>query len=1161
MKVKNHIYSDKTKQVVEKLANRPYRVGLDLGVGSIGYAIGALAENKEKDYIIDEIILSGSRIFTPSSGAADRRAKRGQRNAIRHKSHRLNYLWKILAEKKLMLPFCKDTNELDTSIVRFSERVRRLKNSGPYKLRLKGLSEKLELDEIGYCIYHIANHRGSSSIRTFLDMPEAEQKEAKESAAVLNAAQKKYHYRTFVELLNAINSNHLKGYRNRIGRTDIPIPTRDIIINELDKLLETQQKYHPDIFSKDYCDRIKTAVDFENEKLVPEAGKCPYFPNENKLPKCHFINEERRLWEALNNVRISFPDKKNSEDFSLDEKQILFAELRKGISLTVSSIKKILPSYLECKIILPGKDKETTKIIGFRFKELEEKAFWKRFSENEKDSFIAQWVNCPDDRKLENKLISDFNLTKNEAEDALNTVQLIGDYAPVGKTAMQIINKYIVENGFSWTEAVEAAEENKEIKREKIDTVYKYLPYYGTVLQDRTAVIMGKAWHSAFETRKELNGFIKPNSDLDEEKYGRIANPVVHQSLNELRKIINEMIDLFGYPPAEIALEVARELKVGIERREQIKKDQINKEKDRIRIYETYCKVHNLGPKYIRHFHMMEMQGGLCPYCLKPIVADDIVNHRVDIDHILPEEDTADSSFNNLVLAHNLCNERKGKRIPFSAFSNSSIWPEIVQFIDDNSSMHLKKWRFLLSDEDYQLYLKEKGFLSRYATDNAYIAKAAGEYLSCLFDKNKGKKNPVQTYKGGETAMLRKAWGLQQIGYDIGALHQADKENTIVSGKDRQDNRHHAIDAIVLVYATRSYSKLINTLKGRGIHESFIQRKIPVPSLLKEDIDQLDDNNLINKNVFFYNEISDKIRNQANISIKYDTDKNGELLKATTYSIIGESKENLVLMTKKKVKDIKGKDISDIEKTLIDKSFTDETIKIYDDYAQKLITKYLRHNLQVIDRVKNNISFAEQMLKEQNKIQMKKGRRPIKIDNSSILGKALDLSGGIWYQLSNRQRQKVFIQKEYSLARNGIAVDTGSNLCIDLFYTKEGKLSGEIIRKVYANKSTFIPEYKKDGLEFVERLYQGDTLEVNMTNDKAAFKVKTPISSNERTIVRVDTFTEAGSGIQIHVSNIFNSNDKGSFYLTSMQKQQPRKIVLSPLGYPVYISRLLQNKA
>lgn len=85
MKIKNKIYVESSKKDVEKLNNRPYRLALDLGVGSIGYAVGAITKNEDNRTFVEDIIISGSRIFQSSKGAAERREKRGQRNSLRHK--------------------------------------------------------------------------------------------------------------------------------------------------------------------------------------------------------------------------------------------------------------------------------------------------------------------------------------------------------------------------------------------------------------------------------------------------------------------------------------------------------------------------------------------------------------------------------------------------------------------------------------------------------------------------------------------------------------------------------------------------------------------------------------------------------------------------------------------------------------------------------------------------------------------------------------------------------------------------------------------------------------------------------------------------------------------------------------------------------------------
>ena len=55
----------------------------------------------------------------------------------------------------------------------------------------------------------------------------------------------------------------------------------------------------------------------------------------------------------------------------------------------------------------------------------------------------------------------------------------------------------------------------------------------------------------------------------------------MHQTLNELRKLINEIISLLGYKPTEIVLEVSKNLKVGMEKREEISRNQAKQEKER----------------------------------------------------------------------------------------------------------------------------------------------------------------------------------------------------------------------------------------------------------------------------------------------------------------------------------------------------------------------------------------------------------------------------------------------------------------------------------------------------------------------------------------------------------------------------------------------------
>ena len=72
------------------------------------------------------------------------------------------------------------------------------------------------------------------------------------------------------------------------------------------------------------------------------------------------------------------------------------------------------------------------------------------------------------------------------------------------------------------------------------------LPYYGDVL--------GR--HTAFEKDAPQQG---RDTRTHEEKVGRVANPTVHVALNELRKVINDLIRRYG-KPEQVVLELARDL-------------------------------------------------------------------------------------------------------------------------------------------------------------------------------------------------------------------------------------------------------------------------------------------------------------------------------------------------------------------------------------------------------------------------------------------------------------------------------------------------------------------------------------------------------------------------------------------------------------------------
>jgi CRISPR-associated endonuclease Csn1 len=102
--------------------------------------------------------------------------------------------------------------------------------------------------------------------------------------------------------------------------------------------------------------------------------------------------------------------------------------------------------------------------------------------------------------------------------------------------------------------------------------ILEKLPYYGIPLQR----------HVAFEKDTPKN---------DEERYGKIANPTVHIGLNQIRVVVNALIKRYGLP-SEIHIEVTRELKLSREKKNEIARDQKQRQDENERYLNDACNAH-----------------------------------------------------------------------------------------------------------------------------------------------------------------------------------------------------------------------------------------------------------------------------------------------------------------------------------------------------------------------------------------------------------------------------------------------------------------------------------------------------------------------------------------------------------------------------------------
>jgi CRISPR-associated endonuclease Csn1 len=293
--------------------------------------------------------------------------------------------------------------------------------------------------------------------------------------------------------------------------------------------------------------------------------------------------------------------------------------------------------------------------------------------------------------------------------------------------------------------------------------------------------------------------------DPVEKRYGRIANPTVHVGLNQLRTVVNAIIDKFGRPH-EVVIELARELKLSRERKREIEQQQQERQHDNER-YRQLLEEHLLPPKpgNLIRLRLWEELGKSptdrrCPYTGEMISFARLFTPEVEVEHILPFSMTLDDSASNKTVSMRKANRDKGNRTPFHAFGHSPADYNWEQILNRASLMPPPKRRRFGPDALTQ-FQADGDFLARHLTDTAFLGRVAREYLTAICPSNQ-----VWSIPGRLTALLRSRWGL----------------NTLLSEtnhKNRSDQRHHTIDAAVVVVTDRRLLSRISHLAARGQEE------------------------------------------------------------------------------------------------------------------------------------------------------------------------------------------------------------------------------------------------------------------------------------------------------------------------------------------------------
>ena len=785
-----------------------FRFSFDLGTNSIGWAVYELDAQTGKP---KELTRLGVRIFSegrdPQNKESNAKGRREPRSHRRQHDRRLKRRGRLLADLEangLMPPAGPERDAL------FLE--------NPYELRARAAHEPATMHQLGRAIWHISKHRGFQSNRR-ADKDADESGKIATGSRALQAMLDDPNHPTYGAFLWSRLEN-AEGARIRLQGSGAKAsydfyPTRTVLQAEFDKIWQVQEQHHQEL-TEGLRQRIRDTV-FHQRPLKPVVpGRCTFFPDETRLAKWHPLAQEFLILSELANLRII--DEAGECGLDLTSRNLIARTLLDGQSITWAGLRRTLNlgsgadfNLEEGGLKKLAHNEIAARMIGSKKKPGPMAEQWHGFDDDRKVALLERIDQIDDPDALIDALQGDFGFSPETAK-ALEQIRLPDGHLRFCKKATRAIVAEMRQDNITYDEAVNCAPDLGGIGLNhsdfRPDVGLDMLPPY-----NRLEVLQ----------RMIGNGTGNPD-DPDERRYGKITNPTVHIALGQFRRVMNQLIQHYG-KPTEVVLETARDLRKSTDElkniNSEIKKNEARNDRWRQELEEAGLLLpgQRVGDHFLR-MRLWEEMGRTatdrcCPYTGHQISLTQLHSDAVEIEHILPQADTFDNSPANKTVAFREANRRKGNLSPAAA---ALRYPEYF----DREAMiartrHLpnnKNWRF--RPDAMEKWEAQKSFEDRQLHATGYIAKVTRAYAEALFPKRDAdgvRRNHVWVLTGKMTALLRQRW----------ALNLGDHNR-----KDRNDHRHHAIDAAVIGVIDRAMIKQLQDLARRHGEEA-VTRFLPAP--------------------------------------------------------------------------------------------------------------------------------------------------------------------------------------------------------------------------------------------------------------------------------------------------------------------------------------------
>ncbi len=636
----------------------PLVFGLDVGTTSVGFAV----IDHDSELATGKIHRLGVRIFPRDPKGVplnqERRQARLRRRQLRRRRERRRLLGDQLYAAGL-LP-SRNSSDWDRAMKR-----------DPYDLRRRAFEgETLSPHEIGRAIYHLAQRRHfkSRDIDEVSDTADDAADDADDKKATSAREQTVLALNREGKTLGAWLAARGPHERKRGEHA-----TRDIVEDEFETV------WMPRV-PEPFRSSVRDAIFLQRPVFwrLNTLGKCRFVPGARLCPRGSWLSQQRRMLEKLNNLALAGG---NQRPLDPEERQAIHSRLQTQASMSWPGVRRALAPLYRARGE-PGEE----RALKFNLEEGGEKKLLGNPVEAKlADIFGSDWQEHP---------------RKQEIRDSLPQRTWQADYEQVGDQRVIILPK--AERTARRTEVVRnfvadfGLSNAQETKIETLKLPSGWEPYSVEALQAMLPhledgvrfgeLVNGPDWEDwraeTFPGRAQPTGEVfdrlpSPAEHEERERVASLRNPTVARTRNELRKVVNNLIDLYGKPDL-IRVEVARA--VGNSKRQRKEKASgIRRQERRRKAAREALQQNGIAEPTradVEKWMLWEECGHRCPYTADSISFDALFRTgEFEVEHIWPRSRSLDNSFRNKTLCRRDVNLQKGNQTPYEFFrSNEEEW-------------------------------------------------------------------------------------------------------------------------------------------------------------------------------------------------------------------------------------------------------------------------------------------------------------------------------------------------------------------------------------------------------------------------------------------------------------------------------------------------------